>query len=466
MNIRVRFAPSPTGSLHIGSARTALFNFLYAKHTGGKFLLRIEDTDKERSTEEFAQEMITSLDWLGIISDEPVVYQSSNLSKHQEIAYKLVNMGAAYYCYTSPEELQANREMFEKQGKGSKFQSPWRDSKNAPPAGVKPVIRLKMPQEGSTEIHDLIQGKVKVENAQLDDMILLRADGTPTYMLAAVVDDHDMQISHIIRGDEHFNNAFRQLQIFKALNWSMPTFAHIPLIHGKDGAKLSKRHGAVGLEYYKEQGYLPEAINNYLLRLGWGHGNEEIISRTQAIEWFDIKDVKKSPARLDFDKLLHLNAHYIKLKSNADLVHLMQEKFEEVSTLSGDKLSILKRGIEGLKSRAKTLNELFEKSKFYIADEPILISAEAFEAIKALGDSNIKKLMAILPADAEWHSSNLKAAIETFITDNGLKMDKVAHAVRALLTGNLIAPGICDIMEALGKEKTILRLGQVNDREI
>lgn len=459
MTTRVRFAPSPTGSLHIGSARTALFNFLYAKHTGGKFLLRIEDTDKERSTEESAKEVISGLNWLGIISDEPIVLQSNNLARHQEIANKLLELGAAYKCYMSPEELQATREAYEQEGLNLKFKSPWRDSKDVPPANVKPVIRLKMPLEGVTEIHDLIQGKVTVENKELDDMVILRADGTPTYMLAVVVDDHDMQISHIIRGDEHFNNAFRQFHIFKSLGWEIPTFAHIPLIHGKDGTKLSKRHGAVGLGYYKEQGYLPEAINNYLLRLGWGHGNEEIISRTQAIEWFDIKDVKKSPARLDFDKLLHLNAHYIKSKGNEELVCLMQEQFEELRNLDESKISILQMGIESLKPRAKTLNELFAKSKFYIIEEPIPVSAEAQEALKEIDLKGLRSMLKNIP---DWTAPDLKTTVEKFIADNNLKMDKVAHAIRALLTGNLVAPGIYDIMLSLGREKSLLRLAQFN----
>lgn len=465
MTVRVRFAPSPTGSLHIGGARTALFNFLYAKHTGGKFLLRIEDTDKERSTEESAQGVVSGLNWLDIISDEPIVYQSNNLARHQAVANELIQKGAAYYCYTSCEELQTIREEQEKVGKSYKFHSPWRDTNKIPPADVKPVVRLKMPQTGSTEIDDLIQGKVVVENAQLDDMVLLRADGTPTYMLAAVVDDHDMKISHIIRGDEHFNNAFRQYHIFKAMNWSIPTFAHIPLIHGKDGTKLSKRHGAVGLIYYKDQGYLPEALNNYLLRLGWGHGDEEIISRTHAIEWFDIKDVKKSPARLDFDKLLNLNAHYIKTKSNEELVGVMKGQFEEVASLNKEKLMILERGIEGLKVRAKTINELFEKSKFYVADEPISITQDAQNAIDALDVRLLKDLCLVLRdlKASEWDSNNLKAVIEKFIKEHNADMKQIMQAIRALLAGSLIAPGIYDMMTSLGKEKSLLRLGQLNE---
>lgn len=463
MTIRVRFAPSPTGSLHIGGARTALFNFLYAKHTGGKFLLRIEDTDKERSTEESAQGVVSGLNWLDIISDEPIVYQSNNLARHQAIANELIQKGAAYYCYTSQEELQATREEQEKAGKSYKFHSPWCDTNKTPPAGVKPVVRLKMPQTGSTEIDDLIQGKVVVENIQLDDMILLRADGTPTYMLAAVVDDHDMKISHIIRGDEHFNNAFRQYHIFKALNWPIPIFAHIPLIHGKDGTKLSKRHGAVGLMSYFDQGYLPEALNNYLLRLGWGHGDEEIISRAQAIEWFDIKDVKKSPARLDFDKLLNLNAHYIKTKSNEELVGVMKEQFEEIASLSEEKLAILKRGIGGLKVRAKTINELFEKSKFYVVDEPISIAEDAQDAIDALDSQLLKDLCYTLKTVSKWDAGDLKTAVEKFIQEHNVEMKQIMHAIRALLAGSLIAPGIYDIMSSLGKEKSLLRLEQLNE---
>jgi glutamyl-tRNA synthetase len=466
MKVKVRFAPSPTGVLHIGGARTALFNFLYAKHTNGKFFVRVEDTDKERSTEESVNAIIDGLEWLKILpAEEQIIYQSRNISRHQDIAKQLIEMGAAYYCYTSAEELKQLREDSENQSKGSfKFQSKWRDEANRPkdiPVGVDPVIRLRVSQEGETIVDDLIQGQVTTKNSQLDDMVLLRSDGSPTYLLACVVDDYDMGITHVIRGDDHLNNAFRQLQIYKALRWDPPHFAHIPLIHGKDGAKLSKRHGALGLEHYKDKGYLPEAVINYLLRLGWGHGNDEIISMEQAIEWFDIKDVKKSPARLDFDKLLHLNAHYIKAMDNGKLVLLLQKKFKELANLSKDKLKILEQGIEGTKLRAKTLDELLERSRFYILDEPIEISEEAKEFINSFNKRLLEKLIAALQSVQTWNESTLKSIVEKFMQENELKMKEVAHVLRSLLAGTVVSPGVFEMMKVLGKEKTLARIQRV-----
>jgi glutamyl-tRNA synthetase len=463
MKIKVRFAPSSTGVLHIGGARTALFNFLYAKHNEGKFFVRIEDTDKERSTEKSATEIQDGLNWLKILpTEDQINFQSKNISRHQAIAVQLVEMGAAYYCYTSTEELQKLREESESRGKGGfKFHSQWRDDSTKPkniPEDVKPVIRLKAPLEGDTILDDLIQGQVKVKNSQLDDMVLLRSDGAPTFLLACAVDDYDMEMTHVIRGDDHLNNTFRQLQIFKYLGWRAPKFAHIPLIHGKDGAKLSKRHGALGIEYYKDAGYLPEAVINYLLRLGWGHGNDEIISIDQAIEWFDVKDVKKSPARLDFDKLLNLNAHYIKEKDNAQLLSLLQDKFSELADLSQDKLEILEKGIGGTKLRAKTLNELFERSKFYILDEPIKISDEAKELIESFDQTLLKKLIAEFQSASIWDEASLKKIVETFTQEHELKMKQVAQPIRSLLSGVVTAPGIFDMMIVFGKEKTIERL--------
>ena len=462
MTVKVRFAPSPTGVLHIGSARTALFNFLYAKHTGGEFLLRIEDTDQQRSTKESAIEILDNLKWLKILpTEDQIAYQSANFSRHQEIANKLLEMGAAYYCYTPAEELKEAREDLESQGRGAKFQSIWRDAATRPkniPEDIKPVIRLKAPQEGETVIDDLIQGKVTIKNSQIDDMILLRSDGIPTFLLACAVDDYDMKITHVIRGDEHLNNAFRQLHIYKALGWEPPKYAHIPLIHGKDGTKLSKRHGALGIDYYQSQGYLPEAINNYLLRLGWGHGNDEIFSIQQAIEWFDVKDVKKSPARLDFDKLLHLNAHYIKEMENGRLVSLLRKQFKEFSNLSQAKLEILEKGLQGTKLRSRTLAELIDRSRFYILDEPIDISDEAKEFIDAFDKGLLMQLIATLQGAPIWDESSLKGLVEKFMQENDLKMAKVAHMLRALLAGTIVSPGIFEMMTVLGKEKALARL--------
>jgi glutamyl-tRNA synthetase len=462
MTVRVRFAPSSTGVLHIGGARTSLFNFLYAKHNNGKFFVRIEDTDKERSTQESADSIRAGLSWLNILPQEDQIsFQSNNIERHREVAKRLVEIGAAYYCYTPAEELRQLRESSESEGKVFKFQSEWRDEATRPkhiPEGVKPVIRLKVPQEGETVLNDLIQGEVRVKNSQLDDMVLLRSDDAPTFLLACAVDDYDMGITHVIRGDDHLTNAFRQLQIFNLLGWQAPSFSHIPLIHGKDGTKLSKRHGALGIEYYREAGYLPEAVINYLLRLGWGHGNDEIISIEQAIEWFDIKDVKKSPARLDFDKLLNLNAHYIKEIDNSRLLSLLQAKFNELASLSKDKLETLEKGIGLAKLRAKTLNELFEQSKFYILDEPIEVSDEARELINSFDKALLKKLISDLQEVTLWDEESLKSIIEQFMKDNELKMKQLAPSLRGLLAGSLAAPGIFEVMLVLGKEKTIARL--------
>ncbi|NRA73412.1 MAG: glutamate--tRNA ligase [Rickettsiales bacterium] len=455
MTIKVRFAPSPTGVLHIGSARTALFNFLYAKHTGGDFFLRIEDTDSERSNKESVESIINGLKWLKVFSTHPIIYQTANLSIHKEIVEKLLKLGAAYYCYTSPEELKKFK------SSAFKFQSEWRDKKEIPKdiaSKVKPVVRLKVPQEGEIILDDIIQGQVKVKNSEIDDMVLLRSDGTPTFLLACAVDDYNMGITHVIRGDDHLSNAFRQIHIFKALGWELPHFAHIPLIHGQDGTKLSKRHGALGIEHYKDEGYLSEAIVNYLLRLGWGHGDDEIISMQQAIEWFNIKDVKKSPASLDFDKLLSLNAHYIKATENDKLVLLLQDKFKEIRNISQDKLNILKIGIEDTKVRATTLDELFTQSKFYISDEPIEMSSEAVDLTNKFDKNVLKDFIKLLQKMSAWDEASLKTEITNFIKENNLKMKEIGPVLRSLLAGSTIAPGIFKIMLALGREKTLRRI--------
>jgi glutamyl-tRNA synthetase len=458
MEVKVRFAPSPTGVLHIGSARTALFNFLYAKHTKGKFFIRVEDTDFARSTEESAVAILEGLKWLGILpAENHISFQSKNIARHQEIAKQLVEKDAAYYCYTPLFEESAGVT------RDFKFQSQWRDEATKPkdvPKDVKPVIRLKATQEGETVVDDLIQGRVVIQNSQIDDMVLLRSDGSPTFILACAVDDYDMGITHVIRGDDHLNNTFRQLQIFNALGWNYPLYAHIPLIHGKDGSKLSKRHGALGIDHYIAEGYLPEAIINYLLRLGWGHGNDEIISINQAIEWFDIKDVKKSAAKFDFDKLLNLNAHYIKEMGNPSLVSLLQASFTDLIGLSQDKLEILTRGIASSKLRTKTLNTLFEQSKFYILDEPIAISAEAMEFVNLFDKTMLKTLLGSFKDCSSWDEASLKAIVENFMQETGLKMQEVAHVLRALLAGTVTSPGIFDMMLALGKEKTLVRLNR------
>src|SRR5215470_13221062 len=358
MSVVVRFAPSPTGFLHIGGARTALFNWLYAKHKRGKFLLRIEDTDRARSTQAAVDAIIDGMKWLGFDWDGDVVMQSARIARHAEVARALLAQGRAYHCYCTPEELEAMRERARKEGRPVRYDGTWRDRvPDGPLPNVPPVIRLKAEQEGETVIEDRVQGRVVVSNQQLDDLIILRGDGTPTYNFSVVVDDHDMGITHVIRGADHLTNAFRQTQIYRALGWPEPVFAHVPLIHGPDGAKLSKRHGALGVEAYREMGYLPEALRNYLLRLGWGHGDAEIISTEQAIEWFDLSEVGRSPSRFDFAKLDNLNAHYLREADDTRLVELVAPRLVKRLGHPADATTLprLYMGMAGLKARAKTL---------------------------------------------------------------------------------------------------------------
>src|SRR3954469_12923509 len=367
MTVVTRFAPSPTGFLHIGGARTALFNWLFARHHGGTFLLRIEDTDRARSTDAAVEAIVDGLKWVELDWDGDAVSQFQRRDRHAEVAHQMLETGHAYRCYASPEELEAMRAEQKAAGQPMRYDGRWRDRDPAEaPAGISPVIRLKAPQEGETVLADHVQGEVRVQNAQLDDMVLLRADGTPTYMLSVVVDDHDMNVTHVIRGDDHLTNNFRQVQIYRAMGWDLPEFAHIPLIHGADGAKLSKRHGALGVDAYRDMGYLPEALRNYLLRLGWGHGDDEIISTEQAIEWFDLDGIGRSPAQFDFAKLDSINAHYIREADDARLLALVAERLE---TQFGRPLSEVESGrllkaMPGLKPRAKTIVELAEKGRF------------------------------------------------------------------------------------------------------
>ena len=457
MTVVTRFAPSPTGELHIGGARTALFNFLYAKHTGGEFRLRIEDTDKKRSTKEFEKSIIEGLEWLGLPHDGEIVYQSIREKRHVEVVEKLLQQGKAYYCYTPLEEIQKIRNEFEAQGKVFQFQSEWRDKNLTTKTDTKPVVRFKAPQGSATTIHDLVQGKVTVPNSELDDMVLLRSDGTATYMFAVVVDDYDMEVTHIIRGDDHLNNAFRQIHLYHALGWEVPQYAHIPLIHAADGSKLSKRHGALGVMHYKQEGFLPEALNNYLVRLGWGHGNDEIFSQAQAIEWFDIKNVHRNPARLDFDKMKHINAHYIKHYDNTKLIELIEPVLGK--TLNDEEISILTKGMAGLKIRAKTLVELAENAKFYITDQPIHMSEEAQAIISEFDQDICKALLVILKNTEIWDEEQIKAIVKEFAQQHNIELGHIAKLLRALLTGSTVSPSVFEIMFALGKEKSIERLG-------
>jgi glutamyl-tRNA synthetase len=467
MTVVTRFAPSPTGFLHIGGARTALFNWLYSRHHGGKYLLRIEDTDRKRSTQEAIDAIIDGLSWLGLQPDEPPVYQSTRLDRHADAAKQLLAEGKAYYCYCTPEELTEMRDLAKAEGRSMRYDGRWRDRDPAEaPTDIPPVIRFKAPQDGETVIHDAVQGEVKVENAQLDDMVLLRADGTPTYMLSVVVDDHDMGITHAIRGDDHLTNAFRQTQLFLSLGWQAPIYGHIPLIHGADGAKMSKRHGALGVEAYRDMGYLPEALLNYLLRLGWSHGDDEIISLKQAIEWFDLKDVNRGAARFDFDKLGSLNSHYVRAVDNARLVELIRPAVEARIGKSLDDALInrLINGMDSLKDRIKLLPELVDNSLFYVLDRPLNLDEKATKLVDEDSRSRLARLAGVL-ADVEvWSSDNLDIAVREFTEAEGLKLGQIAQPLRAALCGSTKSPGIFEVAAVLGREETLGRLDDILTR--
>ncbi|SMF69939.1 glutamyl-tRNA synthetase [Tistlia consotensis] len=452
-----RFAPSPTGFLHIGGARTALFNWLYARHHGGRFLLRIEDTDRARSTEAAIAAILDGLAWLGLEWDGEVVYQFARAERHAEVARRLVAEGRAYYCYATPAELEEMRATARAEGRPLRYDGRWRDRDPAEaPEGVPPVVRMKAPQEGETTIADLVQGEVTVANAQLDDMVLLRADGTPTYMLSVVVDDHDMDITTVIRGDDHLTNAFRQTQLYRLCGWEPPAFAHIPLIHGPDGAKLSKRHGALGVEAYREMGYLPEALRNYLLRLGWAHGDDEIIPTDKAIEWFDLDGVGRSPARFDFDKLNHLNGHYIREADDARLAGLVAGSFEPAPSPAA--LGRLTAGMAGMKARAKTLKELAELGAFYVAERPLVLNEKAEKLLTAEALQALAALRPRLASLADWTAEAIEAEARAFAEAAGLKLGAVAQPLRAALTGSNVSPPIFEAAAILGRDETLARL--------
>ncbi|MFC4234036.1 glutamate--tRNA ligase [Thalassospira xianhensis] len=463
MTVVTRFAPSPTGFLHIGGARTALYNWLYAKHTGGKFLLRIEDTDRERSTPEAVEAIFDGLNWLGLTADEEPTFQFARRDRHAEVAHELIKAGKAYYCYCSQEELQEMREKARAEGRPMKYDGTWRDrDASEAPAGVKPVVRLKAPQEGDAVISDQVQGDVRVANDQLDDYVILRGDGTPTYMLSVVVDDHDMGITHVIRGDDHLTNAFRQKALYDAMGWDVPTFAHIPLIHGPDGAKLSKRHGALGVDAYRdEMGFLPEAVNNYLLRLGWGHGDEEIISQDQAIEWFDIKDVGKGAARFDFAKLTNLNGVYLRQADDTrlanDIAPLIAKQIG-VDAIDAAQKEILIKGMSGLKERAKTLIELADSSAFYVTDGVTSFNEKAQSLIDSAPEGLFAELAKELDALENWTEENVDASVRNIAEKLDQKLGKVAQPLRAVLTGSNSSPGIFEVMIVLGKSQTLKRI--------
>jgi glutamyl-tRNA synthetase len=465
MSVVVRFAPSPTGFLHIGGARTALFNWLYARHHGGTFRLRIEDTDRVRSTPEAMAAIIDGLSWLGLEWDGDIVHQFAGAARHAEVAREMLAKGRAYHCYCTPEELETMRAQARAEKRSVHIKSPWRDRdpSEAPP-GVAPVIRLKAPQEGATTIHDLVQGEVTVQNSELDDLIILRADGTPTYNLSVVVDDHDMGITHVIRGDDHLNNAFRQTQISRALDWPVPEFAHVPLIHDESGKKMSKRRGTVAVDAYRDMGYLPEALRNYLIRLGWSHGDDEIISTEDAIRWFDIKDVGRAAARFDQAKLDNINAHYIREADDARLLTLVAERLEAQlgRALSEVERERLLKAMAGLKPRAKTIVQLAEKAWFYVAPRPIQPSPDAAKLLNAEARRLLGELAGSLNG-AEWQAGALEQRLREFADSNNTKFGAVAQPLRAALTGSSASPGIFEVMEALGRDESLGRIVDAAD---
>ncbi|MFZ4542060.1 MAG: glutamate--tRNA ligase [Rickettsiales bacterium] len=445
MAVITRFAPSPTGMLHIGSARTALFNYLFARHMGGQFKLRVEDTDAARNSEAAYQAILDGLKWLGLSHDGDVVYQNKNASRHKEVAEELVNRGGAYYCYTTTEHLAEQRAAAEAKGEVFKYDRKWRDANIAPPEGVKPSIRIKAPLTGEVVVKDAVQGDVTFPTTELDDLVILRSDGTPTYNLAVVVDDHDMGVTHVIRGDDHLNNAARQSVIYQEMGWDVPVFAHIPLIHGTDGAKLSKRHGATGTMEYATMGYLPEAMRNYLAKLGWGHGDDEIFSDAQAIEWFTLEHIGKAPARLDFAKLNHVNAHYLRLKSGAELAALLG--------LS----EAMAAAIESVKVKVSTLVELKDSVQFYLA-APTSYDEKAAGVLTKNG-ANIPLVLTALEALLEpWSPEAVKAAINDVATQSGKKIGELMPPLRAAVVGAMSGPDIPDAMAILGKQESISRL--------
>jgi glutamyl-tRNA synthetase len=456
-----RFAPSPTGFLHIGGARTALFNWLFARHHGGRALLRIEDTDRARSTQEAIDAIISGLDWLGLDYDEAPVFQSERGSRHVEIAEALLAHGHAYRCYATQEELEEMRAAQRAARQPLRYDGRWRDrdASHAPP-GSPFVVRIKAPRDGETVIEDAVQGTVRVSNSELDDYIILRSDGTPTYMLAVVVDDHDMGVTHVIRGDDHLNNAFRQLPIIRAMNeieggWPDPVYAHIPLIHGADGAKLSKRHGALGVEAYRdEMGVLPEALFNYLLRLGWGYGDEDVISRERAIELFDIAGIGKSPSRFDLAKLQNLNGIYLREADDARLAALVAARMDGVADIE-----LLQRAMPVLKVRAKDINEIAEGAAFLFAQRPLAMSEKA----QGLLDDEARDRLALvherLAAHGDWTIEALEASVKALAEELGLGLGKLAQPLRAALTGQTTSPGIFDVLVLLGRDESLARIG-------
>jgi len=474
-----RFAPSPTGYLHIGGARTALFNWLYAKHTGGKFLLRIEDTDRERSTESAIKAILDGLKWLELDWDGEPLYQFARVERHREVALKLLADGKAYRCYLTPQELDemhkaivAEREAAKAEKRAVRgpqtIQSPWRDRDPAEaPEGAPYAIRLRAPRDGETVIEDQVQGRVVVPNTQMDDMIILRSDGTPVYNHAVVVDDHDMGVTHVIRGVDHLTNAARQVMIYTAMGWELPVFAHVPLIHGPDGAKLSKRHGALGIEAYRQMGFLPEGLRNYLVRLGWSHGDDEIFSTEQAIAWFDIVDINKAPGRLDFAKLADVNGHYVRQAGEVELLARIGTMLDE--TEGGEDIKTrmtdvgeekLAAALPALKERAKTLKDIVDGAHYLLAVRPLALDEKAAKLLDPEAKSTLAQLLPAFAAipEGQWAATTVEAAVRTFVEASGLKLGKVAQPLRAAVTGRAVSPPIFDVMAILGRVESLARI--------
>jgi glutamyl-tRNA synthetase len=472
-----RFAPSPTGYLHIGGARTALFNWLYARHTGGKFLLRIEDTDRDRSTDAAVKAILDGLKWLELDWDGEPVYQFARAARHREVAEQLLAAGNAYRCYLTPAELAemheaiaAERQLAKHEKRPPKgpqiIQSPWRDrDPRSAPAGVAPALRLRAPREGETVIEDRVQGRVVVPNSQLDDMVLLRSDGSPVYNFAVVVDDHDMGVTHVIRGVDHLTNAARQVQIYRAMGWDVPVFAHVPLIHGPDGAKLSKRHGALGIDAYRAMGYLPAGLRNYLVRLGWSHGDDEIFSTEQAVQWFDIDDINKAPGRLDFAKLADVNGHYIRQADAVELMRRLKDLLPHLDNGAAIAASFERVGwdklaaaLPTLKERAKTLLDLIEGAAYLTAERPLALDDKAARLLDGNARATLAKLLPRLDATPNWTVPLLEASVRAFAEEADLKLGKVAQPLRAALTGRTVSPPVFDVMAALGREEALARI--------
>jgi glutamyl-tRNA synthetase len=454
-----RFAPSPTGYLHIGGARTALFNWLYARGRGGRFLLRIEDTDRARSTPEATAAILQGMAWLGLDHDGEAISQFERAPRHAEVARQLLKEGKAYKCFASQDEIQAFREAARAQGLSTLFRSPWRDADPGSHPDAPYVIRIKAPQEGSTVIHDEVQGDVTIRNDQLDDMVLLRSDGTPVYMLAVAVDDHDMGVTHVIRGDDHLNNAARQMMIYEAMGWPLPVYAHIPLIHGPDGKKLSKRHGALGVEEYRAMGYPASGMRNYLARLGWSHGDDEFFNDEQAQEWFDLSGIGKSPARFDFKKLDNLSGQHIARTEDAALLQELEGYLEATGAppLSETKKTLMEAGMYCLKERAKTYPELLEKAAFILSDRPIVPDEKAAEHLGTVSRGILKELTPHLQ-NAKWAKSELEAVTSQFCDEKEMKFGKLAGPMRAALAGRSATPSVFDMMLILGQSETLSRL--------